>query len=50
MEKKYGFMVGIRNGDIVSVPLGEASSKTKFLPSDHPLIQTARDTGIVFGD
>ena len=30
--------------------LGEAASKTKFLPVDHPLIQTARDAGSTFGD
>ena len=50
MEKKYGYMVGIHNGEIVSVPLEDAASRTKFLPVDHPLIQTARDIGIFFGD
>ena len=32
------------------VPLEEAASRTKFLPVDHPLIQTARDAGTGFGD
>ena len=50
MEKKYSTMVGIREGHIVSVPLEDAASRTKFLPTDHPLIQTARDIGINFGD
>ena len=31
-------------------PLEEAASRTKFLPVDHPLIQTARDAGTTFGD
>ena len=50
MEKQYSTMVGIREGRIVSVPLADAASRTKFLPTDHPLIQTARDVGIRFGD
>ena len=50
MEKKYNTMVGIRDGRIVSVPLEDAASRTKFLPVDHPLIQVARDVGISFGD
>ena len=49
-ERKYGYMLGMCNGEITEVPLGDAASRTKFLPVDHPLIQTARDTGICFGD
>ena len=50
VNKQYGRMVAIQNGHIVSIPLEEAASKTKFLPTDHPLIQVARDIGICFGD
>jgi len=50
MKKQYGYMVGIQKGEIVQIPLEEAASKTKFLPVDHPLIQTARDAGVEFGD
>lgn len=50
MERKFGYMVGIQSDKIVAVPLEEAASRTKFLPTDHPLIQTARDIGINFGD
>lgn len=50
VNKQYGRMVAIQNGHIVSIPLEEAASKTKFLPIDHPLIQVARDIGICFGD
>ena len=49
-EKKYGYMVGMRDGEIKAIPLAEAASQTKFLPVDHPLIQSARDIGIFFGD
>lgn len=50
MDKKYGYMVGVQHGEIVSVPVTDAASRTKFLPKAHPLIQTARDIGIYFGD
>jgi len=50
MEQKYGYMVGIQHGEILPVPLEDAASRTKFLPTDHPLIQVARDIGIFFGD
>ena len=50
MERQYGYMIGVQAGQIVRVPLEEAASQTKFLPTDHPLIQTARDTGAGFGD
>ena len=43
-------MVGIQHGEILPVPLEDAASRTKFLPTDHPLIQVARDIGIFFGD
>lgn len=50
INRQYGRMVAIQGGEIISIPLEDAASKTKFLPVDHPLIQTARDTGISFGD
>ncbi len=50
IRKDYGKMVAVRGGEIVFVPLEEAASRTKFLPTDHPLIQVARDIGICMGD
>lgn len=47
---QYGRMVAIQEGHITSIPIAEAASKTKFLPIDYPLIKTARDIGISFGD
>ena len=47
---QYGRMVAIQNGEIVSIPLEDAASRTKFLPTDHPMIKVARDIGISFGD
>lgn len=50
INKQYGRMVAIQSGEIVSIPLEDAASKTKFLPIDHPMIKLARDIGISFGD
>jgi 6-phosphofructokinase 1 len=50
VKKQYGRMVAIQGGQITSIPLDEAASKTKFLPVDHPIIQVARDIGICMGD
>ena len=47
---QYGRMVAIQNGQIVSIPLEDAASRTKFLPVDHPMVKVARDIGISFGD
>jgi len=50
INKEYNRMVAIRNGEICSIPLDDAASRTKFLPVDHPLIQVARSIGTSFGD
>ena len=50
INKQYGRMVAIQSGEIVSIPLEEAASKTKFLPTNHPMIQVARDMGVSLGD
>lgn len=50
VNKQYGRMVAIQDGQITSIPLDEAASKTKFLPPDHPMVQVARDIGISLGD
>jgi 6-phosphofructokinase 1 len=50
IKRQYGCMVGVQGGKIIPVPLEDAASRTKFLPTDYPLIETARDIGVFFGD
>ena len=50
IRREYGRMVAVQGGRILSIPLEDAASKTKFLPVDHPMIQVARDVGISLGD
>ncbi len=47
--KKYGRMVAMKGGQMVSVPLGEVAGKLKKVPAGCGLITTAREIGIGFG-
>lgn len=50
LEKKFGYMMAMRNNTVVGVPLSEVANKSKAIPTDHYLIDAARKTGIYFGD
>ena len=50
LKKEFGYMVGITNGNIVKVPLGEVAGKLKYVEPDSDIIQEAKMTGISFGD
>ncbi len=43
-------MVGMRNGDVMLVPLQEAAGKTRTVPTDRGIVVTARRIGMCFGD
>lgn len=49
-EQKYGYMVALRDNQIVPVPLGEVAGRLKEVPVDCELIKSAREIGITFGD
>lgn len=50
IDKNYGNMVALQNGEIVPVPLKEVAGKLKTVPTDCSLIRSARDIGVSFGD
>lgn len=50
MNGETGVMVALRASKIETVPLGSATAKLKTVPPDGQLIQSARDTGISFGE
>ncbi len=50
INKKYGYMVGLKNNKVVPVPLNEVAGKLKTVPLDCDLIKEARNIGISFGD
>ena len=43
-------MVGIRNREIVKVPLEEVAGKLKMIDPDASIIKEAKMLGISFGD
>ena len=49
-DGEFGRTVAMKGGSVVSNPLSEVAGKTKLVPVDCELIQTARCMGIGFGD
>lgn len=49
-EEKYGYMVAIRNNEIVPVPLEEVAGQLKTVSPDSSIIKEAKALGINFGD
>ena len=50
LNGEYGFMVGIKNREIIKVPLEEVAGKLKMVSPDASIVQEAKMLGICFGD
>jgi len=50
LKEDYGYMVGIKNGNIRKVPLGEIAGKLKMVDPKADIIKEAKIVGISFGD
>lgn len=50
LDGEYGFMVGIKNREIIKVPLEEVAGKLKYVSPDASIIKEAKMLGISFGD
>lgn len=48
-EEKYGYMVALKNGSILPVPLHDVAGKLKNVPKNCELVRTAQEIGINFG-
>src|SRR3954469_21175843 len=49
-DGKWGHMVALQTPHIVTVPIAECLKETKRVDVTHDVVQTARATGISFGD
>lgn len=49
LKKEYGNMVGMRDGEIVKVPLSEVAGKLKMVDPDSSFINEIKELGISFG-
>ena len=50
MERDYGKLVGIKNGEIVRIPLEEVAGKLKYVDPKCQMIKDAKTIGISFGE
>ena len=50
MNREYGYMVGMKNREIVKVPLEEVAGKLKMVDPNATIVQEAKAMGISFGD
>lgn len=50
LNDKYGYMVGMINGNTKKVPLGDVAGKLKMVEPDSKIIREAKLIGISFGD
>jgi len=50
MQGDYGKLVGIKNGEIVRIPLSEVAGKLKTVDPQASIIKEAKAVGISFGD
>ena len=49
-QKKFGNLIAIKDGKIATTPLSALAGQIKPISKDEPMVQTARDLGICFGD
>jgi phosphofructokinase-like protein len=49
-EEKWGEMVALQSPHIVTIPIEDVLGETKRVDPTHDVVQTARATGISFGD
>ncbi len=49
-QGNYGHMVAVQNGQMTAVPLSEVRGRTRTVPTDHYLIEAARQIWTCFGD
>lgn len=50
LNKEYGYMIGLKNGETVKVPLEEVAGKLKYVDPESKIVKEAKMTGISFGD
>lgn len=49
-QNTFGYMVGIKNGALIQVPLEKVAKGPRTIPHNHSLLTTARSVGTYFGD
>ena len=50
LKQQYGYMVALKDGEIIKVPLSEVAGKLKTVDPNAQIIKHAKLVGISFGD
>ena len=50
MKNEFGYMVGVKKDSLVKISLKDVAKGYRKVPSNHPLIQSARSLDTCFGD
>ena len=50
MDKDFGNMIGIKNGEMVRIPLADVAGKLKMVDPQSSIVKEAKALGISFGD
>ncbi len=50
LNKNYGNMISIKSEQTIPIPVSEVAGKKKYVPMNHPWIDTARKLGTCLGD
>jgi len=50
IQQRFGHMVGVQKNELVDVPLADVARGQRTVPTDNPLIASARSVGTSFGD
>lgn len=50
LNEKYGYMVGIKNRELVKIPLQDVAGKLKTVDPNASIVKEAKTMGISFGD
>lgn len=49
-QRQFGRVVTLQNGQMASIPLDQVSGRQRKIPSDDPLLLTARQLGVFLGE
>ena len=50
LDGEFGYMIGMKDGETVKIPLGEVAGKLKYVDPECSLIKEAKLLGISFGE
>ena len=50
VNKEFGKLVIMKNGEVTSMPLSESAGKLKYVDPDDEIVKSAKMLGISFGD